>query len=81
MPGDGFSQMDYPVFLLQSFHGQTDAVAPSVYFQNLHLNMLMEMDHFVGIANETVGKLRHMHQSILVNAYVHKCSEVRNVRS
>ena len=39
----------------------------------------MKPYNLCGIAYEAVGKLRDMHQSVLMNAYVNECPEVGDV--
>ena len=42
---------------LSSPHRQRYAVAPSVYFQYLYGDMLVELDDIVGVFDEMVGEL------------------------
>ena len=42
--------------------------------------MLMQSDYLCGVADVSVGQLRHVHQSILMDANVHEGTKVGDVR-
>jgi len=61
-------------------HAERDAAALEVDLGHSHLDMLMQLDDFVWISDEAVGKLRHMNQAVLMNADVDEAPELRDVR-
>ena len=54
-------------------------MATEVDFEHLDLEMLMEVDHLVGIVDTAVGHLTDMHQAILMHTYVDKGTEGRDI--
>lgn len=41
--------------------------------------MLMKLHHFSRVGNKTIGQLRHMHQSVLMNTHINKSTELGDI--
>ena len=60
-------------------HGQADALAPCIDFENFDLHHIAGLDHLVGVLDEPVGKLGDVDQAVLMHTDVDKGAEGRNI--
>ncbi len=60
-------------------HGERDTVATTVDLQHLDAHVLMELYHFVGIFDKSVGQLGDVDEPILMDTDVDKGTKVGNV--
>ena len=55
-----------------SLHGQADAVTLLIHIQHHNLHNIANFNGFTGMLESTVGYLRNVHQTIMVNTNVHE---------
>ena len=54
-------------------------MAFQIHLKDFYHYLLMKFDNLVGVVHPSVGKLRDMHQSILMNPNIHKCPEISDI--
>ena len=62
-----------------TLQGQRNSLALDVYLKHSCLDDLTGLDGVARVFDETIGQLRHMGQSVLMDANVDECSKRRNV--
>ena len=61
------------------FHGERNALARDVDFQHGDFDLLVDLDHRIGIADKPVGELTDMHEAILMHADIDERAKGRNI--
>lgn len=56
----------------RGFHAQADASSLNLYADDAHRHHVAHGHHVVGVADVMVGHARHVHQTVLLDANVHK---------
>ena len=65
--------------LCYALHGEGDAVAAQVHFDDADADVLVELDDVGGVADEAGGQLRDVYESVLMDADVDEGPEVGDV--
>ena len=60
-------------------HGKLNSFFLHIYAQHLHIHDVPNADHFQRMPDIFIGHLRNVYQAVLMDADVHKGSEINNV--
>ena len=66
-------------FLFHILHAERDALATQVDTNHANADMLVQANHLRGVSDILVGQLRHMNQSVLVNADIYEGAEIGDI--
>ena len=73
------SPLPAPLLPARRFHGQRDALVLRVRAQHVNLHDLADLHHIARLLDVAIRQLADVHQSILMDAHIHKRSELGHV--
>ena len=61
---------------LTGFHAEGNTLSYRIHIKHAHMHNVTHLHHIPGVFHEAVGKLRNMHQAVLMHTQIDERAEV-----